>query len=193
MTDSVATGRTEAGTMEEETEEAAGTAHIAAESAMMKSVEKTDTADVTTAGKNLRLLLKNPEESAEASAKSIRKFPAPAESEGQTGMGIFDLFKKNSADTEQNDREQLYFLVMDVFTIKDRGTVVVGEFRDGTIRVGDDIVIRRTDGSRRRTSIAGIEKFKQGMIQSAVAGENVGILLKNITKSDVGRGDILER
>lgn len=108
-------------------------------------------------------------------------------------MGIFDLFKKNSADTEQNDREQLYFLVMDVFTIKDRGTVVVGEFRDGTIRVGDDIVIRRTDGSRRRTSIAGIEKFKQGMIQSAVAGENVGILLKNITKSDVGRGDILER
>lgn len=108
-------------------------------------------------------------------------------------MGIFGLFKKNTTDAEQNDREQLYFLVTDVFTIKGRGAVVVGEFRDGTIHAGDDIVIRRTDGSRRRTSIAGIEKFKQGMIRSAVAGENVGVLLKDITSSDVGRGDILER
>jgi len=108
-------------------------------------------------------------------------------------MGIFDFLKKDSSDKEQNDGEQLYFLIMDVFTIKDVGIVVVGEFRDGTIHKGDNIVLRRTDGSRHRVTIGGIEKYRQGMLDFASAGENVGVLLNDITKNDVGRGDILER
>jgi elongation factor Tu len=79
--------------------------------------------------------------------------------------------------------------VEDVFSIRNRGTVVTGRVASGTLHVGDKIFIRRGNSSR-PTTIAGIEMFRKTLDQAA-AGDNVGLLLKDVGSNDVQRGDVL--
>ena len=82
--------------------------------------------------------------------------------------------------------------VEDVFTITNRGVVVVGKISDGSLSVGDKVEILRQDGSKSPAVVGAIEKFRK-MQQTANKGDNVGILLKDLSKSDVGPGDIIRR
>ena len=79
--------------------------------------------------------------------------------------------------------------VEDVFTIRGRGTVVTGRVESGRLNVGDEIYIRRPSSSR-KTVVTGIEAFRKQLDQ-AQAGDNVGVLLRDIGKQDVQRGDVL--
>jgi elongation factor Tu len=79
--------------------------------------------------------------------------------------------------------------VEDVFAIRGRGTVVTGRIETGTLNVNDEIYIRRPNSSR-KTVVTGIEAFRKQLNQ-AQAGENVGVLLRDITKQDVQHGDVL--
>jgi elongation factor Tu len=79
--------------------------------------------------------------------------------------------------------------VEDVFSIKGRGTVVTGKIEQGTLRVGDEVVIQGKNGQK-RTVVAGLEAFRKTLDQ-ANAGDAVGILLKDIAKQDVQPGDVV--
>ena len=79
--------------------------------------------------------------------------------------------------------------VQDVFSIAKRGTVVTGKIEAGTLRVGDEVAINGKNGEK-RTVVAGIEAFRK-ILSEANAGDAVGILLKDVTKQDIQRGDIL--
>jgi elongation factor Tu len=68
----------------------------------------------------------------------------------------------------------------DVFSIAKRGTVVTGKIEGGTLRVGDEVAIQGKNGER-KTIVTGIEMFRKTMSQ-ANAGDNVGILFKDISK-----------
>ena len=80
--------------------------------------------------------------------------------------------------------------VNDVFSIKSRGTVVTGQIESGTIKVGDELEIVRGSGSRQKVVVAGLEIFRKQQPEAA-AGDNVGVLLKNVGKADVAHGDVL--
>ncbi|MBN1876966.1 MAG: hypothetical protein JXA33_22280 [Anaerolineae bacterium] len=80
--------------------------------------------------------------------------------------------------------------VEDVFTIKGRGTVVTGRVESGTIAVGDAIEIHSVDGIM-QTVVEGVEMFHK-TVSRANVGDNVGILLRNVDKDGVHRGDILK-
>lgn len=80
--------------------------------------------------------------------------------------------------------------IADVFTIKGRGTVVVGQIESGTLKKGDEVQITGQLGAKKTAAVAGIEMF-QKQLAEAKPGDNIGVLLKNITKDDVQRGDIL--
>jgi ribosomal protein L7/L12/tetratricopeptide (TPR) repeat protein len=82
-----------------------------------------------------------------------------------------------------------YMEVQDVFAITGRGTVVTGEIQVGQINVGDDVKILRTGIT---VNVTGIEMFRK-LLNSANAGDNVGLLLKGISKDDVQRGDVITR
>jgi translation elongation factor EF-Tu-like GTPase len=75
--------------------------------------------------------------------------------------------------------------VQDVFTIRGRGTVVTGVIESGTLKVGDEIHL---DG--RAVVVSGIEMFHQKPKQVG-AGENVGLLLRDLSRDDVHPGDVL--
>ena len=79
--------------------------------------------------------------------------------------------------------------VADVFFIRGRGTVVTGQIESGTLNVNDEIYIRRPSSSK-KTVVTGIEMFRKQLNQ-AHAGDNVGILLRDISKQDVQHGDVL--
>jgi len=79
--------------------------------------------------------------------------------------------------------------VEDVFSIAKRGTVVTGKIEGGTLKVGDEVAIQGSHGEK-RTVVTGIEMFRKVMSQ-ANAGDNVGILLKDVSKQDVQRGDVI--
>ena len=79
--------------------------------------------------------------------------------------------------------------VQDVFSIRGRGTVVTGKIESGTLNVGDEISVQR-QGSLKKTIVTGIESFRKEL-QHAQAGDNVGVLLGEINKTDIQRGDVL--
>lgn len=82
--------------------------------------------------------------------------------------------------------------VADVFSIKGRGTVATGKIDSGSLRVGDKIRITLQNGGIGKTAVvSGLEMFRK-TTREAAAGDNVGVLLKDISRDDLQRGDILE-
>jgi elongation factor Tu len=81
--------------------------------------------------------------------------------------------------------------VEDVFTISGRGTVVTGRVERGQVKVGDsvDIVgIRET----RQSTCTGVEMFRK-ILDSALAGDNAGCLLRGVKRTDIERGQVLAK
>jgi elongation factor Tu len=80
-----------------------------------------------------------------------------------------------------------HMIVEDVFMIRGRGTVVTGKIETGTLRVGDQVVVKGQNGEK-TTTVTGIEAFRKALDQ-ANPGDMVGLLLKDLTKQDVQHGD----
>jgi elongation factor Tu len=80
----------------------------------------------------------------------------------------------------------LLLAVEDVFSISGRGTVATGRMERGKVKVGDKVELvglRET----RDTVVTGVEMFRKSM-DEAMAGDNVGVLLRGIEKDDIERG-----
>jgi len=80
--------------------------------------------------------------------------------------------------------------IEDVFTISGRGTVVTGRVERGTLKVGDEVEIVGLSDEIKKTVVTGIEMFRK-TLDEAVAGDNVGVLLRGIGKDEVERGQVL--
>jgi elongation factor Tu len=81
--------------------------------------------------------------------------------------------------------------VEDIFSIEGRGTVVTGKIERGTIKVGEEIeIIGLRD--KVKTTVTGVEMFNKSL-QSGMAGDNAGILLRGTKKEDVTRGQVLAK
>ncbi|KAF0127152.1 MAG: elongation factor Tu [Elusimicrobia bacterium] len=79
--------------------------------------------------------------------------------------------------------------VEDVFSITGRGTVATGRIERGQVKVGDNLEIVGLRDTQ--TSVAtGIEMFRK-LLDSGIAGDNVGILLRGIEKDQIERGQVL--
>jgi elongation factor Tu len=81
--------------------------------------------------------------------------------------------------------------VEDVFSIKGRGTVVTGKIEEGIIKVGDEIEIVGIRETRKST-VTGVEMFHKSLDQGQ-AGDNAGLLLRGIERTDVERGQVLAK
>ena len=79
--------------------------------------------------------------------------------------------------------------IEDVFTISGRGTVVTGRIERGKVQLNDEIEIVGIRDTK-KTIVTGIEMFKKSM-KEAQAGDNVGILVRGIERTDVERGQVL--
>jgi elongation factor Tu len=81
--------------------------------------------------------------------------------------------------------------VEDVFSISGRGTVVTGRVERGEIKVNEEVEIIGITATQ-KTVVTGLEMFRK-LLDSAMAGDNVGVLLRGIDKTQVERGQILAK
>jgi elongation factor Tu len=105
---------------------------------------------------------------------------------------IFSLMDEVDAyiPTPERDTEKTFLMAIeDVFSITGRGTVSTGRIERGVLKVGDNVEIVGL-AETRATTVTGIEMF-QKTLEEGFAGDNVGILLRGIQKTDVERGMVL--
>jgi elongation factor Tu len=81
--------------------------------------------------------------------------------------------------------------IEDVFSIKGRGTVVTGRVDRGVIKVGEEVEILGFNQSK-RTVVTGVEMFRK-LLDQAVPGDAVGLLLRGIEREDVERGQVVAK
>ncbi|RLS64811.1 MAG: elongation factor Tu [Planctomycetota bacterium] len=91
--------------------------------------------------------------------------------------------------TRETDKPFL-MSVEDVFSIKGRGTVATGRIERGMIKVGDECEIVGLRPDTKKSVITGVEMF-QKTLDSGMAGDNVGVLLRGVEKDDIERGQVL--
>lgn len=135
-------------------------------------------------------------------------------------MGLFDFLKKPKTDMEQYyetrnaretqnygqnndsfnpydtqsimDSQEFRITVQDVFNITGRGTVITGQVESGSVSVGDEVTIQRANGTMVKSVVTGIEQFRK-LLNSAGPGDNVGLLLRGLSKSDISKGDVITK
>ena len=106
---------------------------------------------------------------------------------------IWELMEAVDTWIKTPDRKaDLPFLmpIEDVFTITGRGTVVTGRVERGTVKVGDKVEIVGLEDDIKESVVTGTEMFHK-TLEYAEAGDNVGCLLRGITKKEVERGQVL--
>src|SRR5687767_8862860 len=81
--------------------------------------------------------------------------------------------------------------IEDVFSISGRGTVVTGRIERGTVKVGEEVEIIGFRPTQKKV-VTGVEMFRK-LLDSGVAGDNVGVLLRGTEKDDVERGMVLAK
>lgn len=110
-----------------------------------------------------------------------------------TSNDNYSSYKSDNVDYTQstgNYQEQQYNFEMtieDVFSLTGRGTVAVGRIEAGTIHKGDAVTIL-TPGGPITSQIGAIEMFRK-VLDSAKAGDNVGLLLSGVQKGEIAGGD----
>ena len=82
--------------------------------------------------------------------------------------------------------------VEDVFTITGRGTVATGRVERGTVKVGDPVEIVGLEEEKRTSVVTGVEMFRK-LLDQAIAGDNIGILLRGINRDQVERGQVIAK
>ncbi|MBU6453119.1 MAG: elongation factor Tu [Cyanobacteria bacterium REEB67] len=94
--------------------------------------------------------------------------------------------------TPERDIDKPFLLaVEDVFSITGRGTVATGRIERGQVKVGEEVEIVGLQDTR-KTTVTGVEMY-QKTLDSGIAGDNVGILLRGIDKTMIERGQVIAK
>ncbi len=82
--------------------------------------------------------------------------------------------------------------VEDVFSITGRGTVATGRVERGQVKVGDVVEIVGITEEAKQTTVTGVEMFRK-LLDYAEAGDNIGALLRGVSREDIQRGQVLAK
>ncbi|TRM11167.1 elongation factor Tu [Lentibacillus cibarius] len=95
--------------------------------------------------------------------------------------------------TPERDHDKAFMMpVEDVFSITGRGTVATGRVERGTVKVGDEVEIVGLAEESRKTTVTGVEMFRK-LLDYAEAGDNIGALLRGVSREDINRGQVLAK
>ena len=95
--------------------------------------------------------------------------------------------------TPERDTDKPFLMpIEDVFTITGRGTVVTGRIERGTLKVSEEVEIVGLTDETKKTVVTGIEMFRKELAE-AQCGDNAGVLLRGIQRTEVERGQVLAK
>jgi len=117
---------------------------------------------------------------------------AALEGDAEAAEGVLELVGAVDSYVPVPDRpvdRPFLMPIEDVFSITGRGTVVTGKVEAGVVRVGDPVEVVGIRDTR-RTVATGVEMFRK-LLDEGMAGDNVGVLLRGVGKTEVERGQVL--
>ncbi|WP_373894594.1 elongation factor Tu [Virgibacillus natechei] len=95
--------------------------------------------------------------------------------------------------TPERDNDKPFMMpIEDVFSITGRGTVATGRVERGEIKVGQEVELIGLNEAPRKTTVTGVEMFRK-LLDYAEAGDNIGALLRGISRDDISRGQVLAK
>ena len=95
--------------------------------------------------------------------------------------------------TPQRPVDQPFLMpIEDVMTISGRGTVVTGRVERGQLKLQDTVEIVGLSKEKKQTVVTGVEMFRK-TLDEAEAGDNIGVLLRGVQRSEVERGQVLAK
>ena len=106
-------------------------------------------------------------------------------------LSLMDNVDEYIPTPDRETEKPFLMAVEDVFSITGRGTVATGRVERGEVKIGDVVEIvglRETQS----TTVTGLEMF-QKMLQESIAGDNVGMLLRGVQKTDIQRGMVIAK
>jgi elongation factor Tu len=114
--------------------------------------------------------------------------------EGEGEKGIDELMEAVDSYIPQPAREvdkPFLMPVEDIFSISGRGTVATGRIERGQVKVGEEVEIVGIKATR-KSVVTGVEMFKK-LLDSGMAGDNVGLLLRGVERKEIERGQVISK
>ena len=115
--------------------------------------------------------------------------PAPGNEWSDKVMELVKALDEYIPEPVRDIAKPFLMPIEDIFSIEGRGTVVTGRIERGEVKVGEEIEIVGLKPTA-KTTVTGIEMFNKSL-QSGMAGDNAGVLLRGTKKEDVHRGQVL--
>jgi elongation factor Tu len=104
-------------------------------------------------------------------------------------LDLMDAVDESIPEPEREVDKPFLMAVEDVFSITGRGTVATGRIERGKVKVGETVQIVGIKETR-ETTVTGVEMFRK-LLDEGMAGDNVGLLLRGVQKTDIERGMVL--
>jgi elongation factor Tu len=111
---------------------------------------------------------------------------------GEKIVELFDAIDEYIPDPERETDKPFLMPVEDVFSITGRGTVATGRVERGTVKVQDEVEIVGLMDAPRKVVVTGVEMFRK-LLDQAVAGDNIGALLRGVQRDEIERGQVLAK
>lgn len=103
---------------------------------------------------------------------------------------LLDALDEKVPEPKRDTDKPFLMSVEDVFSITGRGTVATGRIDRGKIKVSDNVELVGIKKEIKKTVATGVEMFRK-LMDEAIAGDNVGILLRGVEKTDIERGMVI--
>ncbi|MCD8301151.1 MAG: elongation factor Tu [Clostridiales bacterium] len=107
-------------------------------------------------------------------------------------MELMDVVDSYIPDPQRATDQPFLMPIEDVFTITGRGTVATGRVERGTLHLNEEVEILGIKSAVQKTTVTGIEMFRK-LLDEAVAGDNIGVLLRGIRRTDIERGQVVAK
>ncbi|ACO45455.1 elongation factor Tu [Deinococcus deserti] len=126
--------------------------------------------------------------------EALQGNPKTARGENKWVDNIWELLDAVDSyiPTPERDLDKTFLMpVEDVFTITGRGTVATGRVERGIVKIQDEVEIIGLRDTK-KTTVTGVEMHRK-LLDSGMAGDNVGVLLRGVARDDVERGQVLAK
>jgi elongation factor Tu len=121
---------------------------------------------------------------------ALKALEGDADAEKQI-LALMDAVDKDIPTPERALDKPFLMPVEDVFSIKGRGTVVTGRIERGVVKINEAVEVIGLDKNK-SSVVTGVEMFKK-QLDEGQAGDNVGLLLRGLEKTDVERGQVIAK
>jgi elongation factor Tu len=123
---------------------------------------------------------------------ALKALEDPSSEWGDKIMELMDTVDSYIPDPQRDTDKPFLMPVEDVFTITGRGTVATGRVERGTLHLNEELEILGVKEDVQKTVVTGIEMFRK-QLDEAMAGDNIGALLRGINRDQIVRGQVLAK